>query len=71
MVKFPEVNARVLPEFEDFIATTLESKTNRVACSRRTWKSAQMAVTSICIPFPKHILSENSEKITSMTQKPE
>ena len=62
MVKFPEVNARVLPEFpETSLQQRWRAKQTESLVARRTWKSAQMAVTSICIPFKTYLAREFGE----------
>lgn len=62
MVKFPEVNARVLPEFpETSLQQRWRAKQTEALTARRTWKSAQMAVTSICIPFKTYLVKEFGE----------
>ena len=62
MVKFPEVNARVLPEFpETSLQQRWRAKQTESLVARRTWKSAQMAVTSICIPFKTYLVREFGE----------
>ena len=68
MVKFPEQNARVLPKFpETSLQQRWRAKQTEALTSRRTWKSTQMAVTSICIPFKTYLVREFGEDyITSM-----
>ena len=68
MVKFPEVNARVLPEFpETSLQQRWRAKQTESLVARRTWKSAQMSVTSICIPFKTYLVREFGEDyITEM-----
>ncbi len=71
MVKFPEVNARVLPEFpETSLQQRWRAKQTESLVARRTWKSAQMSVTSICIPFKTYLVREFGEDYisTMMTQ---
>lgn len=71
MVKFPEVNARVLPEFpETSLQQRWRAKQTASLVARRTWKSAQMSVTSICIPFKTYLVREFGEDYISamMTQ---
>jgi len=66
MVKFPEVNARVLPEFpETSLQQRWRAKQTESLVARRTWKSAQMAVTSICIPFKTYLAREFGEDYIS------
>ena len=62
MVRFPEVNARVLPEFpETSLQQRWRAKQTESLVARRTWKSAQMSVTSICIPFKTYLAREFGE----------
>jgi hypothetical protein len=66
MVKFPEVNARVLPEFaETSLQQRWRAKQTESLVARRTWKSAQMSVTSICIPFKTYLIREFGEDYIS------
>lgn len=66
MVKFPEVNARVLPEFpETSLQQRWRAKQTESLVARRTWKSAQMSVTSICIPFKTYLVREFGEDYIS------
>lgn len=71
MVKFPEVNARVLPEFpETSLQQRWRAKQTESLVARRTWKSAQMSVTSICIPFKTYLVREFGEDyITAMMEQ--
>jgi len=71
MVKFPEQNARVLPEFpETSLQQRWRAKQTEALTSRRTWKSTQMAVTSICIPFKTYLAREFGEDyIASMMEE--
>ena len=62
MVKFPEQNARVLPKFpETSLQQRWRAKQTEALTARRTWKSTQMAVTSICIPFKTYLAREFGE----------
>ena len=66
MVKFPEQNARVLPEFpETSLQQRWRAKQTEALTARRTWKSTQMAVTSICIPFKTYLAREFGEDYIS------
>lgn len=66
MVKFPEQNARVLPEFpETSLQQRWRAKQTEALTARRTWKSTQMAVTSICIPFKTYLSREFGEDYLS------
>jgi len=66
MVKFPEVNARVLPEFpETSLQQRWRAKQTESLVARRTWKSAQMSVVSICIPFKTYLVREFGEDYIS------
>jgi len=62
MVRFPEQDPRQLPEFP--LTSTQQrwkSKQTEALTARRTWKSTQMALVALCMPFKTFIVREFGE----------